>query len=444
MDLCRFVPPYLLSRLAELDGDDLAQRVGRATLAADRTIRDRRHRIPPAPLEHPSASGQARWAIHSAADSSDLPDPPVRIDGQPPTGDAAIDEAYAAAEAAWRLFAEVFEYPGVDGQGSPVVATVHYGSDYANAFWDGRQMVLGAGDGVIFDRMTAPIDALAHEYAHGVTQYTAALAYDGQPGAVHESLADVFASMVKQRVLGQTVDEADWLIGEGLFGPDVDGRALRSMREPGTAYDDPRIGKDPQAATMRDYVETGDDNGGVHINSGIPNRAFCLAATSLGGGSWEGAGPIWWAALVGGHVTAVTGFVDFATATLDATTRLYGAGSAEWTAIRSAWTDVGVLTPESDDADQTTRIVSVRRSGGFAGRVTEREIDLATDPAGAEAAALLRRIDLGRIPKTAPQPDRFVYTVRTGDHELRFHEQDLTPELRQLVELILARDDDTI
>jgi hypothetical protein len=82
-------------------------------------------------------------------------------------------------------------------------------------------------------------------------------------------------------------------------------------------------------------------------------------------------------------------------------------------------------------------IVSVRRSGGFAGRVTDGQLDLATDPAGAEAAALLRRIDLSRVPKTAPQPDRFVYAIRIGDHELRVHEQDLTPELRRLVELVL-------
>jgi len=444
MDLCRFVPPYLLSRLAELHDDETAQRVGHATLAIDRTTRGRRRETPTSPLEHPSPHRQARWAIHSAADGTDLPGALVRPDGKAPIGDSAGDEAYAGAEAAWRLFAEIFEYPGVDGQGSPVIATVHYGSDYANAFWDGRQLVLGSSDGLVFDRMTAPIDVLAHEYAHGVTQYTAALSYDGQPGALHESLADVFGAMVKQRVLGQTVDEADWLVGEGLFGPDIDARALRSMRDPGTAYDDARIGKDPQVATMREYVETTDDNGGVHINSGIANRAFCLAATSLGGGSWEGAGPIWWAALVGGHVAASSGFADFATATLDATTRLYGAGSAEWTAIRSAWTDVGVLVAEPDDTDQATRVVSVRRSGGFAGRVTEREIDLETDPAGAEAAALLRRIDLGRIAKTAPQPDRFIYTVRTGDRELRFHEQDLTPELRQLVELILAGDDDTM
>lgn len=85
-------------------------------------------------------------------------------------------------------------------------------------------------------------------------------------------------------------------------------------------------------------------------------------------------------------------------------------------------------------------VIAVRRSGGLAGIVIEREIDLASDPAGAEAAALLRRIDFAHLPATPPQPDRFVYTVRTGDREVRLNEQDLTPELAQLIELILRRD----
>jgi hypothetical protein len=85
-------------------------------------------------------------------------------------------------------------------------------------------------------------------------------------------------------------------------------------------------------------------------------------------------------------------------------------------------------------------VVSVRRSGGFAGLVTEREIDLATDPNGAEAAELLRRVDFAGLPKTPPQPDRFVYTIRTGDREVRINEQDLVPELARLVDLVLSSD----
>src|SRR5207245_10045279 len=114
-------------------------------------------------------------------------------------------------------------------------------------------------------------DASGYELTHGVTQNTAALEYSGQPGALNESIADGVGTIVKQWRLGESVDQADWLIGAGLFTTAVQGVALRSMKDPGSAYDDPQIGKDPQPKFMKDFVNTTDDNGGVHINSGIPN-----------------------------------------------------------------------------------------------------------------------------------------------------------------------------
>ena len=176
-------------------------------------------------------------------------------------------------------------------------STVHYGEDYNNAFWNGTQMVYGDGDGEIFQRFTKSIDVIGHELTHGVTQYEAALEYEGQAGALNESFSDVFGSLVKQYSLKQKADKADWLIGNGLFTRKVKGIALRSMKEPGTAYNDPTIGKDPQPGHMKDYVKTTSDNGGVHINSGIPNRAFYLTAMELGGYAWEKAGKIWYIAL---------------------------------------------------------------------------------------------------------------------------------------------------
>jgi Zn-dependent metalloprotease len=137
----------------------------------------------------------------------------------------------------------------------------------------------------------------------------------------------------------------DWLIGEGLLTADVTGVALRSMKAPGTAYDDPRLGgKDPQPAHMDGYVDTTDDNGGVHINSGIPNHAFYLAATALGGHSWEEAGRIWYEALLDPRTTATTEFADFAQTTVHVAERLYGSGGEEASAIAQAWSAVGVST----------------------------------------------------------------------------------------------------
>jgi hypothetical protein len=208
-----------------------------------------------------------------------------------------VNEAYDGLGATFDLYHDAYGRNSIDDRGLRLDASVHYRERFNNAFWNGRQMVFGDGDGVIFGRFTRCIDVIGHELTHGVTQFEAGLDYEGQAGALNESFSDVFGSLVKQYALGQTAEQADWLIGAGLFAAGVKGRALRSMRAPGTAYDDPRIGRDPQPAHMRDYVDTTDDNGGVHINSGIPNRAFCMAATSLGGQAWKQAGAIWYRAL---------------------------------------------------------------------------------------------------------------------------------------------------
>jgi len=220
-------------------------------------------------------------------------------------------------------------------------STVHYGESYDNAFWDGRQMVYGDGDGEIFRPFTKALDVIGHELTHGVTQHSAGLQYRDQPGALSESFSDVFGSLVKQYRLGQTAEEADWLIGEGLFMPGVKARGIRSMKEPGTAYDDPLLGKDPQHGHMSGYVVTEEDNGGVHINSGIPNRAFYETAARLKGHAWEKAGQIWYKTLIEKlHIDA--SFHDAMTQTVTAAGELFGKNSREQKAVRTAWSSVGL------------------------------------------------------------------------------------------------------
>jgi Zn-dependent metalloprotease len=220
-------------------------------------------------------------------------------------------------------------------------STVHYGENYNNAFWNGNQMVYGDGDGEMFNRFTISLDVIGHELAHGITQYEAALEYQGQPGALNESFSDVLGSLVKQYVLKQNADKADWLIGAGLFKKKVKGAALRSMKEPGSAYDDPVIGKDPQPGHMKDYVETTSDNGGVHINSGIPNHAFYLTANELGGKAWEKAGMIWYITLRD-RLRENSTFQDAADLTYSVAGNLFGKGSAEQKAVANGWGGVGL------------------------------------------------------------------------------------------------------
>jgi len=317
-----------------------------------------------------------------------------------------------------------------------VSLTVHYGQDYDNAFWDGTQLVFGDGDGRVFGRFTQPVDVLGHELTHAVTEHTAGLVYRDQPGALNESVSDVFAACLKQRLLGQTPGEADWLIGEGIFLPGIQARALRDMAAPGTAYDDPALGRDPQVGHLDDYVSTSDDNGGVHLNSGIPNRAFQLAAVAIGGSTWEGAGRVWYAALTGGAVNPTSGFAAFAAATV-------AVAGAHADAVGAAWEEVGV-TPGSAVAagpspvTSGARRVTVRRTGGFAGLRAAGELDLdGNDPRAPEAAALVDRVDLRGVTDGSPHPDRYVYDFDLCGDCATVPEQHLTPDLRRLADLVL-------
>jgi Zn-dependent metalloprotease len=150
--------------------------------------------------------------------------------------------------------------------------------------------------------------------------------------------------MVRQYYFGQNVQQADWLIGAELFIPGrVNGRAIRDMANPGTAYNDPVLGQDPQPAHMSNYVHTLDDNGGVHTNSGIPNKAFHNAATYIGGNSWEGVGPIWYQACLSPQLRRDASFSQFASLTVSVAQQLAFTGHGNYAdAVRQAWGDVGI------------------------------------------------------------------------------------------------------
>lgn len=390
MPFCSIIPPHILRALAR-SGDRTLEDAARVTLERDAVLR--RNRFGTEATEDSAARPRRRRravteqprpqrSVHDAQGRTTLPGTVVRGEGAEATGDPAVDEAYDGLGATWELWHTAYGRDSLDGKGLPLVATVHYAKDYDNAFWDGDQMVFGDGDGVIFQRFTRSLDVIGHELAHGVTQYTSGLVYRDQPGALNEHISDVFGVLVKQRQLGQSAAEAYWLIGAELLAEGVSGRALRSMAEPGTAYDDPRLGKDPQPGHMRDYVDTTQDHGGVHINSGIPNRAFYLVASALGGPAWERAGQIWVDAITG-DISADCEFATFAALTIAAAERRYAVGSPEALAVAQGWAEVGVLDapapspgPGQDVPPGSSTQVTVRRTGGFAGLVRERTVAL--------------------------------------------------------------------
>jgi Thermolysin metallopeptidase, alpha-helical domain/Thermolysin metallopeptidase, catalytic domain len=267
----------------------------------------------------------------------------VRAEGDPPTGDSAADDAYDGLGVTYDFFMSVYGRDSIDGAGLELRAVVNYGRNFNNAFWDGREVVFGNGDGELFLPFTRALDLIARDFTYGVVQHERPLQYLKEPGALTVSIADVFGSLVKQYHNRQKADEADWLIGAGIFGPKVKGgTALRSLKAPGSAYDDPLLGKDPNAAHLRDFVRTDQDNGGIHINCGIPNHAFYLAAAAMGGFAWERAGHIWYQTLFDPGLAPTTRFKTFARATVRTAKRLYGDSSDEAAAARHAWEQVGV------------------------------------------------------------------------------------------------------
>ncbi len=344
--LACILPPVLLERVARA-GDE-AQR-GRAldTLLTDTSLRAARlqsvGRLRAQALRPALVTDDERpqRSIYTANGAETLPGELVRAEGQAPTGDPAVDEAYDGLGDTHRFYRDAYARSSIDDEGLPLQATVHFGRAYDNAFWDGAQMVFGDGDGDLFTRFTVAVDVIGHELTHGVVDDELGLYYTGQSGALNESLSDVFGSLIKQFRLRQSADEADWLIGAGLFTNRVQGAALRSMAAPGTAFDDPVLGKDPQPAHLDDFVHTTKDNGGVHINSGIPNRAFHLAATAMGGFAWERAGRVWYDALRDARLRPTTRFGTFARATVRAAQHAFG--PEETRAVTSALEQVGVL-----------------------------------------------------------------------------------------------------
>ena len=288
-----------------------------------------------APALFASVEGRQR-NVYDAGHATRLPGKLARAETGAPNPDAAVNQAFDGAGATYDFYQQVLQRNSIDGRGMGIDSTVHYSKQFNNAFWNGSQMVYGDGDGKLFTGFTGAIDVIAHELTHGVTQYTVpggGLTYEGQSGALNESISDVFGSVVKQWHLKQSVQQADWLIGAGIMMPAV-GKALRSMADPGnTAH---TWSGDDQPGAMAGYVADGD----VHTNSGIPNHAFYLAAMKLGANSWDKAGPIWYQALSLLHPDAT--FLDAAAATVKAAELRYGAGAKEAGAVRDAWLEVGV------------------------------------------------------------------------------------------------------
>jgi Zn-dependent metalloprotease len=283
------MPPHILFKLLA-SADASLREIALSTLLATTRLRAERRVLSEFGFI-PNVAGAKQRSIYDCKnrrvlDRSGL----VRAENDGPAQDATVNRAYDGLGQTYDFFKAVYDRNSVDGHGMRLDGHVHFGRSYNNAFWNGRQMVFGDGDGRLFVDFTKSLDVIAHELTHGVTDFTAGLEYHNQSGALNESISDVFGSLVKQWSLRQTADQADWLIGADVFSPRIQGDALRSL-----------IGRDPQPSHMDNFEQLPDseegDWGGVHINSGIPNHAFYLVATTIGGNAWEAPGHIWYESL---------------------------------------------------------------------------------------------------------------------------------------------------
>lgn len=348
----------MLTRIAE-NGDDEQRRVALSTLAASVTMRSartqaegRRSVTPRAPevslmaLDKPAKDRIIRDAGNQDNRRGDI----VRREGEDAGTDDAVNEAYEYLGDTWDFYFNVFARNSIDKSGMALEAVVHYRDKYDNAVWNGSQMIFGDGSGFRFTRLTQSLAVCAHELTHGVIQYDGPLVYQREAGALNESMADAMGVLVEQYKLKQKPSEADWLIGREIMAPGVTGvdgapPALRSMANPGQAYDDDLLGRDEQPWNMENFVETDDDHGGVHINSGIPNNAFyrlAMKLEKLDKFAWEDAGRIWYASLGHERLLPTATFRQFARITLYVAGSLFGPGSAQATAVGEAWSEVGI------------------------------------------------------------------------------------------------------
>ena len=345
--LC-ITPPHMLKEIVK-QGTDTQREIALRTITVSEQFRAQRHTAMEmmAFMGARVAKAGKQRVVYDAKNGSKLPGTEVRKEGDDPVSDPAVDEAYDGSGITYDLYFNTYGRDSIDGNGLRLDSTVHYQKGYDNAFWNGKQMVYGDGDedlpeeDRLFNRFTIALDIIGHELTHGVTSYEANLVYWDQPGALNESMSDVFGSLVKQYQRQQTAGDADWIIGEGLFTANVNGTGIRNMKAPGTAYDDPVLGKDPQPGHMNDYVKTVEDNGGVHINSGIPNRAFYVTAFELGGFAWEKAGRIWYKTLTD-KLSERSSFQEAADLTFEAAGELFGNGSLEQNAVKTGWAEVGI------------------------------------------------------------------------------------------------------
>ena len=330
---CAIIPDDILKKIEE-NAPTIEQRnAARRSLRLSQMLRDRRAEA----IEPGEGEKREVYDSKNTSTQGEL----ARSEDQPETDDDGVDRLYDDAGLWYSTLYRNFGRRSFDGQGATLKSVAHFERQFDNAYWDGSG--IWVGDGFFFRPFYLSTVVTFHEWTHALTERTTGLIYSGQPGALNEFVSDAVACAFEQWAQGRSPTVADWLVGRELFGT-LSGRGLRDMLNPGTAYNDPLIGKDPQVAHMRDYYTGSKDNYGVHINSGIPNRAFALAAMKAAeeGLTLKTVVPLVMDVLFGRLVSRSAGFQEMANAMYGASITRYGADTLITDAVAEGWAAVGI------------------------------------------------------------------------------------------------------
>jgi len=349
------IPPYMLTRLMESTNKKIADLAINSNFRSFRFFNDRsffqkaslHEKTILGVITKQAAKEAMQMEVYDCKQKTDLSRAILLWDSKTNQKITSIagKNVIKGGKASWDFYWQLFSRNSIDNKGLLIKQYVHYDKGLDNAYWDGRRMVYGDGDGLVFTSFTSDIDVIGHELTHGVTENEANLDYENQAGAMNESFSDIFGIMIKQRFNNQDVKKSNWLIGEKvMIGIKY---ALRSMKAPGTGYiNHPELGNDPQPATMDKYQNLPNnqsgDWGGVHINSGIPNFAFYVTAYNMGGYAWEKAGRIWYSVLTDRSLAQNAKFVDVKNLTIVHAEKIFGINSPEVKVVKQGWSEAKV------------------------------------------------------------------------------------------------------
>jgi Zn-dependent metalloprotease len=269
---CCIIPEIVIQELKKAGND-----VELPNVQLDKSIRMHRQSMMLMARALPAAPGTSARHVFNSQNTGSTRLKIARDEGGAASTDVDVNAAYNNGGLVRDYFKTVLGWNSIDDNGLDLIFNVHYMVKYNNAFWDGEQMTFGDGDGVNFTKFVQALDVTGHELTHGIVQYTANLEYRNQSGALNEHFADVFGTAVKQWAAKETEKTANWLMGEICMIGKFKGKAIRSMKAPADAA----VVLSVQPDHMSKLFKGTADNGGVHVNSGIPNRAFYLVSMDI-------------------------------------------------------------------------------------------------------------------------------------------------------------------